>query len=494
MWSCIPQPQMPGCRLWLAWLAPPAWQAPSHPRTCRKQVWNVAFLFTIFLGVEIGIIVSVCVSLLLVIYKNAFPRITTLGKLPGTEVYRCVLCWVCVGREGRGSVCMVVARVLRSAGLLLPTACRASCRLPRRSPLMPCPAHFPKHSPLSPLPPPCPRSTKMYPNAELQSGMLMMRVDGEPGSRDVPCPSCTLMRSANVACTLLACYWLPPDAPSCLLRPSCPAAPMIFCNIEASASSAAAGIHTRQPSAPRRPRPAAASPCAALALPRLPSPCHACLLRPHPPPPQSIKEFVRDKVIASRRRREEMGDHIRFVVIDMSPVTDIDSSAMHFLGGWVAGAGCVVGWGVVGCRGCAGGRGGGLQGVAHPVAARPMAHPVPAHLPCPSAADDFIDELAQDGIELVLANPSQQVRPCCLAAHPAGRAQRLAEAGMCGARRRQRSDVVRLAVCSNTRHTPTHTKFPSASRLPPGPSSLLTHPPPSSPPPCRPCCSSSAPS
>lgn len=93
----------------------------------------------------------------------------------------------------------------------------------------------------------------MYPNAELQSGMLMMRVD----------------------------------------------APMIFCNIE------------------------------------------------------SIKEFVRDKVIASRRRREEMGDHIRFVVIDMSPVTDIDSSAMHFL-------------------------------------------------------DDFIDELAQDGIELVLANPSQQ--------------------------------------------------------------------------------------
>jgi sulfate transporter 4 len=51
-------------------------------------VWNFAFLFTIFLGVEIGIIVSVCVSLLLVIYKVAFPRITTLGKLPGSEVYR----------------------------------------------------------------------------------------------------------------------------------------------------------------------------------------------------------------------------------------------------------------------------------------------------------------------------------------------------------------------------------------------------------------------
>ena len=43
-------------------------------------------------GVEIGIIVSVCVSLLLVIYRTAFPRITTLGKLPGTEIYR----WVAV--------------------------------------------------------------------------------------------------------------------------------------------------------------------------------------------------------------------------------------------------------------------------------------------------------------------------------------------------------------------------------------------------------------
>jgi sulfate transporter 4 len=39
-------------------------------------------------GVEIGIIVSVCVSLLLVIYKIAFPRITTVGKLPSTEIYR----------------------------------------------------------------------------------------------------------------------------------------------------------------------------------------------------------------------------------------------------------------------------------------------------------------------------------------------------------------------------------------------------------------------
>jgi hypothetical protein len=30
----------------------------------------------------------------------------------------------------------------------------------------------------------------------------------------------------------------------------------------------------------------------------------------------------------------------------------------------------------------------------------------------PPASDDFIDELAGDGIELVLANPSQQVGAC----------------------------------------------------------------------------------
>jgi sulfate transporter 4 len=40
------------------------------------------------LGVEIGILVGVGVSLILVIYKTAFPRITSLGKLPQTNIYR----------------------------------------------------------------------------------------------------------------------------------------------------------------------------------------------------------------------------------------------------------------------------------------------------------------------------------------------------------------------------------------------------------------------
>ena len=39
-------------------------------------------------GVEIGIGIGVGLSLLLVIYKTAFPRITTLGRLPGTSIFR----------------------------------------------------------------------------------------------------------------------------------------------------------------------------------------------------------------------------------------------------------------------------------------------------------------------------------------------------------------------------------------------------------------------
>ena len=39
-------------------------------------------------GVEIGIGIGVGLSLLMVIYKTAFPRITTLGRLPGTTIYR----------------------------------------------------------------------------------------------------------------------------------------------------------------------------------------------------------------------------------------------------------------------------------------------------------------------------------------------------------------------------------------------------------------------
>ncbi|EFN58438.1 hypothetical protein CHLNCDRAFT_19800, partial [Chlorella variabilis] len=53
-------------------------------------VWVACFLTTLFAGVEIGIAVGVGLSLVVVIYKVAFPRITQLGRLPGTNIYRSV--------------------------------------------------------------------------------------------------------------------------------------------------------------------------------------------------------------------------------------------------------------------------------------------------------------------------------------------------------------------------------------------------------------------
>lgn len=51
-------------------------------------VWMVAFLGTMFLGVEIGLAIAVGVSLLLVTYESAYPHTAVLGRLPGTTVYR----------------------------------------------------------------------------------------------------------------------------------------------------------------------------------------------------------------------------------------------------------------------------------------------------------------------------------------------------------------------------------------------------------------------
>jgi sulfate transporter 4 len=50
--------------------------------------WVVTFLCTLFLGVEIGILIGVAVSLVLVVYATAFPRITSIGRLPGSNIYR----------------------------------------------------------------------------------------------------------------------------------------------------------------------------------------------------------------------------------------------------------------------------------------------------------------------------------------------------------------------------------------------------------------------
>lgn len=50
--------------------------------------WVAAFLLTAFLGVEIGIGAAVGISLITFIYKSAFPKISLVGRLPGTDIYR----------------------------------------------------------------------------------------------------------------------------------------------------------------------------------------------------------------------------------------------------------------------------------------------------------------------------------------------------------------------------------------------------------------------
>jgi len=51
-------------------------------------IWTVACMFTMFFGVEIGLGIAVCMSLLMVIYESAVPLTSVLGRLPGTTVYR----------------------------------------------------------------------------------------------------------------------------------------------------------------------------------------------------------------------------------------------------------------------------------------------------------------------------------------------------------------------------------------------------------------------
>ncbi len=51
-------------------------------------VWTTTFLFTIFLGVEVGIGVGVGVSLLVVLFRSAFPEVSTLGRIPDTKTFR----------------------------------------------------------------------------------------------------------------------------------------------------------------------------------------------------------------------------------------------------------------------------------------------------------------------------------------------------------------------------------------------------------------------
>lgn len=51
-------------------------------------VWMISFFTTLFAGVEIGLLVAMGVSLLLVIYESSYAHTAIFGRLPGTTVYR----------------------------------------------------------------------------------------------------------------------------------------------------------------------------------------------------------------------------------------------------------------------------------------------------------------------------------------------------------------------------------------------------------------------
>ncbi|KAG9145329.1 hypothetical protein Leryth_008266 [Lithospermum erythrorhizon] len=51
-------------------------------------LWTITCASTLFLGIEIGVLVGVGVSLAFVIHESANPHMAILGRLPGTTVYR----------------------------------------------------------------------------------------------------------------------------------------------------------------------------------------------------------------------------------------------------------------------------------------------------------------------------------------------------------------------------------------------------------------------
>jgi sulfate transporter 4 len=51
-------------------------------------VWMTSFLSTMFLGVEMGLAISIGLALLIVIYESAFPHTALLGRVGNTTIYR----------------------------------------------------------------------------------------------------------------------------------------------------------------------------------------------------------------------------------------------------------------------------------------------------------------------------------------------------------------------------------------------------------------------
>lgn len=59
-----------------------------HVKRHDFVLWMTAFFGTLFLGVIMGIVVAVCLSLVIVIYESVWPQIVILWRIPGTAIYR----------------------------------------------------------------------------------------------------------------------------------------------------------------------------------------------------------------------------------------------------------------------------------------------------------------------------------------------------------------------------------------------------------------------
>eukprot|EP01133_Synstelium_polycarpum_P019002 gene19002-22746_t len=52
------------------------------------MLFLISFFSTIFLGILQGILIGLIASLLLIVYRSAYPPVAVLGRLPGTEIYK----------------------------------------------------------------------------------------------------------------------------------------------------------------------------------------------------------------------------------------------------------------------------------------------------------------------------------------------------------------------------------------------------------------------
>jgi len=65
-----------------------AWKFLSGANLLDFVVWNVAAIGTMIWGVEIGIGVSVGLSMALIVFQVSFPHVVTLGKIENSRVFR----------------------------------------------------------------------------------------------------------------------------------------------------------------------------------------------------------------------------------------------------------------------------------------------------------------------------------------------------------------------------------------------------------------------